>query len=206
MDYIKLNLINKSNDTNNSNIVIFQKNVASDYDETAVAWKVIKNFDKLDNHSFMFPVDFEISVSDSYGNYTNFNKATNGQTFGVTKDYSGDVLNLLSEPTKDKNQVEIQNNLTSGAVNANCYKDGKLLAVKTGISPGQKAFFEFHPRIYIGLISQIEEGDIINSAILSEINTVINLFGISGADIVMTGGGSGKKSSSFNFVLENINQ
>lgn len=45
-----------------------------------------------------------------------------------------------------------------------------------------------------------------NSAIISQINSEINLFGISSADIVMTGGGPGKDSKPFSFTLENINQ
>ena len=36
---IQLNFINNSNDVNNSEIVIFQKNVATDFDELAVAWQ-----------------------------------------------------------------------------------------------------------------------------------------------------------------------
>ena len=45
-----------------------------------------------------------------------------------------------------------------------------------------------------------------NSAIISQINSEINLFGITSADIVMSGGGPGKNSEPFNFTLENINQ
>jgi len=55
------------------------------------------------------------------------------------------------------------------------------------------------------VVSQLEEGDVMNSAIISQVNSEINLFGISSADIVMTGGGPGKLSVSFNFSLENIN-
>jgi hypothetical protein len=91
-----------------------------------------------------------------------------------------------------------------GAINANCYRDGKLLAAKTGLAPGQKTAFEFLPKIYIGVISEIEEGEIMNAAIISEINSEINLFGITSADIVMAGGGPGESSTSFNFTLENI--
>lgn len=40
---VQLNFVNQSNDANNSQIVIFQKNVASDF-ELAVAWRVIKYF------------------------------------------------------------------------------------------------------------------------------------------------------------------
>jgi hypothetical protein len=80
------------------------------------------------------------------------------------------------------------------------------VASKTGIAPGQKAVFEFQPKIYIGVVSQVQEGDAMNSAIISQINTQISLFGITSADIVMRGGGPGPSSTPFYFSLENVNQ
>jgi hypothetical protein len=206
MDKIKLNFINRSNDTNNSSVVIFQQNVAENFGELAIAWKVIENCGRLDNHPFIFPLNFMVSASDSYGNYTPQLAAYDGQAFDMVQSASGDILQLSSVPATSPTTVEIRNNLTYGAINANCYRDGKLLATKTGLAPGQKAVFQFQPRIYIGVVSQVEEGDVMNSAIISQINSEINLFGITSADIVMTGGGPGKSATAFTFTLENINQ
>lgn len=206
MESIQLNFINRSQDANNSNIVIFQQNVAEDFGEIAVAWKVIKNCGRLDNHPFLYPLNFQVSASDSYGNYTPRFTAYEGQAFEMVKDTSGDVLQLASTPAVSPNEVEIRNSLTMGSINANTYRDGRLLAIKTNLVPGQKAVFEFHPKIYIGHVAQIEEGEVMNSAIIRQINTKLNLFGISSADIVMTGGGPGKRSARFTFHLENINK
>jgi hypothetical protein len=206
MDKIKLNFINRSNDTNNSSVVIFQQNVAENFGELAIAWKVIENCGRLDNHPFIFPLNFMVSASDSYGNYTPQLAAYDGQAFDMVQSASGDILQLSSVPATSPTTVEIRNNLAYGAINANCYRDGKLLATKTGLAPGQKAVFQFQPRIYIGVVSQVEEGDVMNSAIISQINSEINLFGITSADIVMTGGGPGKSATAFTFTLENINQ
>lgn len=203
---IKLNFINKSQDTNNSSVVIFQQNVAPNFDEIAVAWKVIKNCGRLDNHPFNYPLNFEVSAADSYGNHTPQLTAQYGDLFEMVKDASGDILQLSSEPASSPNQTELDNNLTEGAIDANCYRDGKLCATTTSIAPGQKAAFEFQPKIYIGVASNIDEGEIINSAIVSQINTEINLEGITSADIIMTGGGSGSHATPFKFSLENINQ
>ncbi|MGQ7854378.1 hypothetical protein ACUN24_09025 [Pedobacter sp. WC2501] len=205
MNGIKLNFINRSNDTNNSTVVIFQQNVAEDFGETAIAWQVIKNCRRLDNHPFVYPFNFQVSASDSYGNYTPQLRAFDGVAFDMLTSTSGDVLQLSSIPATSATEVEVRNQLMQGAINANCYRDGKLLAAKTGLAPGKKAVFEFQPKIYIGVVSQIEEGDVMNSAIISQVNTEINLFGISSADIVMTGGAHGKSSVPFNFSLENIN-
>jgi hypothetical protein len=52
--------------------------------------------------------------------------------------------------------------------------------------------------------SHVQQGDAMSSAIISAINTEINLQGIASADIVMTGGGSGAEAMPFEFKLENI--
>lgn len=206
MSKIKLNFINRSNDTNNSSVVIFQQNVAEDFSELAVAWTVIENCGRLDNHPFTYSLNYQVAAGDSYGNYTPQLTAYNGEAFDMTKTTSGDILQQSSVPATSSTEVEVRNNLGIGAINANCYRDGKLFATKKNLAPGQKAVFEFQPRLYIGVVSQVEEGDVMNSAIISQINTEINLFGISSADIVMTGGGPGESATAFNFTLENINQ
>lgn len=202
---IKLNYVNRSDDTNNSSVVIFQLNYAEDFGEIAVAWKVIENCGRLDNHRFVYPLNFQVCASDAYGNYTPMLDAVEGQIYEMVKDSSGDVLRPATVPATNKSAVEVWNNHMAGAINAHIFRDGKLLAAKTNLAPGQKAVFQFYPRIYIGVVSQVVESQVISSAIISQINTEINLYGISSADIVLTGGGPGPCSSSFKFKLENIN-
>jgi hypothetical protein len=50
----------------------------------------------------------------------------------------------------------------------------------------------------------VEEGETINSAILSSLNQQLNLYGIASADIVMSGGGPGRGSAPFTFSLRNV--
>ncbi|WP_035238421.1 hypothetical protein [Desulfobacter vibrioformis] len=202
---IKLNFINRSSDVNNSTVVVFQQNVAESFGEIAIAWKVIENCGRLDNHPFTYPLNFQIAASDSYGNYTPRLDAVDGMAYEMVKDTSGDVLTVASVPATSSAEVEVRNNLTQGAINANIYRSGRLLAAKTNMAPGQKAVFQFHPRIYIGVVNQIVESDVMDSAVIKTINTELNLFGISSADIVMTGGGPGPGSLPFEFHLENIN-
>jgi len=202
---IELNFINRSGDINNSKIVMFQKNVATGFDEISIAWKVIENCGRLDNHPFTYPMEFQVSSADSYGNYTPKLTAYNGQSYEMVKDNSGDVLQLGSLPSSSAEEVEVQNNLSTSSIDANIYKDGKLLAAKTNLVPGQKAVFQFQPKLYIGVVSQVQEGKVMKSAIVQEINTGINLLGIVKADIVMTGGGKGSNALPFTFTLENVN-
>lgn len=200
---IQLNFINNSNDTNNSEIVIFQKNVATNFDELAVAWQVIKYCGQGDNHPFTFPLGMQVGASDSYGNYTPQLPAQNGQQFQMMLTTSGDRLVAAGSGTS-ATEVQVLNNLPKGAINASIYKAGKLLATKTSIAPQQKAVFEFKPTIWIGVASQVVQGQVMNSAIISSINTELSLLGIASADIVMTGGGPGAQARPFEFSLQNL--
>lgn len=204
---IKLNLINKSMDANNSQVVVFQKNVATDFEEIAVAWRVIQNLGRNDCHHFNYPIEFKVGSMDSWGNNVPCKPlaATNGQAFEVIRDTSGDVLQLAATPAASASEVEVRNSLQAGAISSCIYRDGKLMARKTAVAPGQKAIFEFKPTIFIGVVSQVEEGEVMNSAIVSSINTELSLLGVTSADIEMTGGGPGPTSSPFEFHLANIN-
>lgn len=201
---IELTFINNSNDMNNSEIVIFQKNVATNFDETAVAWKVIKNCGRNWSHKFIYPMTNQIALADSYGNRSNLQDILPGQKWNAKQSNSGNTLTLDSQPASTQEELEIQNNLNSGSVDAQVFKDGKLLVSKRALAPGQKAVFEIEPKIFIGVVSQIEEGQSMNSAVLSEINHEINLFGITKANIIMTGGGTGIDSKPFQFSLDTI--
>lgn len=200
---IQLNFINQSNDANNSQIVVFQKNVAAGYNELAVAWLVIQNCGAGDNHPFVYPQTMQVSASDSWGNYSPRLDAQPGQAFAVSYTNSGDQLGPYG-PATYPTEVQVLNNLTRGAINAGIYKNGTLLATKTSVAPGQMAAFQFNPTIWIGTASQVIQGSVMDSAIVEQVNTELSLLGIAQADIVMTGGGPGINSQPFSFTLQNI--
>ncbi|WP_323119112.1 hypothetical protein [Burkholderia alba] len=200
---IKLNFINRSNDVNNSQIVIFQKNVATDFSELAIAWKVITNCGRGDNHPFVFPIRTTVTASDADGNYMPQRPAQNGQMFSVVRAASGNVLALAGASSSSR-EIQLRNDLRKGAIAVSAFKDGRLLARKTGVVPGQKAVFEFKPTLWIGTASQIEEGATLNSAVISDINTELSLLGVASADIVMSGGGGGTAAVSYQFQLANV--
>jgi hypothetical protein len=200
---ISLNFINNSNDANNSQVVIFQKNVATDFDEIAVAWKVIQYCGQGDNHPFVFPMDMFVAASDSNGNHTPQLQAQNGQLFTMSQTLSGHRLGQDGSGTSSR-EVQVLNGLQRGAISASIYKNGHLLATKTSIAPSQKAVFQFKPTLWIGVVSQVVQGQVMNSAIISSVNTELSLLGMRSADIVMTGGGPGPDSTPFRFNLENV--
>lgn len=200
---IKLNFINRSNDHNNSRVVIFSRNVATDMEEVAIAWTVIQNCGQGWNHPFSYSLASQVAFADAWGNYSPQIDALPGQAFGLIETTSGDGIQLIGAST-NPSEIEMANQLERGAASAMIFRDGRLFAGKTVIAPGQKAVFAFRPTIWIGVASQIEQGQVMNSAILSSINTEISLLGIASADIVMTGGGPGPDATPFTFTLQNI--
>lgn len=198
---IEITFINQSYDENNSDVVIFSKNVAPDFSELAVAWQVIQNCGRNWTHKFTYPLNFYVAAQDSWGNVSDLHLGENGQKWDVVRSTSGDTMVLDTQPANSPAQVEIKNALSAGAIDAQIYKAGKLFATKTGVSPQQAAVFEFKPTIWVGVVSQVEEGDIMNSAIISDINTEISLLGITKANLIMTGGGVGSTAVPFQFTL-----
>jgi hypothetical protein len=203
MSDIKLNFINQSNDQNNSNVVIFQKNVATGFDEIALAWKVIKNCGRYDNHPFVFPMGYSANVIDGNNNFTPHVDINHGEMYHA-KEHPAGVTLAYASPAANANQMQVSNQLPTGSINANIYKNGELLAATPNVLPQQHAAFEFKPTIWIGVVEGVNEGEVLNSAILSQVNTELSLFGVASADIVMTGGGPGPNSIPFTFTLENV--
>ncbi|ODC03060.1 hypothetical protein BFW38_05360 [Terasakiispira papahanaumokuakeensis] len=204
MASIKLNLINHSADANNSDYVIFQKNAATDVNIQSVAWKVVKNLGNSDNHPFEYPMEFQVCAKDYNGNYMPKITAHNDHVYEVIMAQSGHQLRDGSQTAANPNEVEVWNNLTQGAIDAQIYRDGKLLATKVNVAPGSKANFEFKPKIFIGMVSQVEEGTVMNSNVTIQYLTEIDLLGVSSADIIITGGGRGTDSVPFKFTLSNV--
>lgn len=199
MTTIKLNLINKSDERDNPDIVICESNTAG-----TVAWRVIQNLGTNDYHPFTFPMQNQIGASDSYGNYTPAINADNGQKFEMIKDASGDVLKAAGQSENPK-AIGLANKLKTGVINVYLYKDAKKFIQASNLTPEQTVFFEPQPKIWIGVATQVAEGQALNSAVLQNINTEINLLGIQSADIVMKGGGTSPDAKPITFSLENIN-
>ena len=201
---IDLNFINLSDSGNTTEIVMYQRNYASTFTSiTEVAWKVIKYCGYGNHHPFTYSLDIEISVRDSYGNITQKRTAQPGQLYVIKETALGKRFYLQGASTSTK-EIQVINNFTKGAIDVLAYRGDKLLALKKGVAPAQKAIFEFKPTLFINVASDIQEGSMLNSAVISKENTEIPLTGIESADIVMTGGGTGDNAQPYQFELMNI--
>jgi hypothetical protein len=195
---INLTFINNSNDANNSQVVIFQKNVASTM-ETAVAWNILQ-VGRNDRRQLTFSQNMDAGVQDSFGAVSIQQPVQNGQQLSLVS--TDDGAALTADVATNHQQVVIKNGLQEGSIDAQIYKDGKLLAMQSGVAPQQQVAFSFGNTIWIGMIQDsIQEGGVLTSTVLSDINTEISLLGITSADIIITGGGPGPDSTPFKFTL-----
>jgi hypothetical protein len=203
MSSIKLTFRNKSQDTKNSSVVLFQQDTGASVNDTAIAWKVIQNCGIGDFNPFDYPMTQQVSVIDAWGNYSPLLDANNGDVFSVT-DAGGKTGTVLSKTreTGDPNMITVRNDLAIGSIDIAIYKDDRQLARKTGVSPGEESVFELLPYLYIGTCVDVEEGDVMDSDTVPSVLTKLSLLGLKSADIVMSGGGVGPKATPFVFQLD----
>lgn len=200
---IQLNLINRSSDANNSQVVIFQRNPAAGVGEFPVAWRVFGPLGQGDAYPFVYPLSTGITTRDPWGNYTPMMPVEDGQLYGVTGSDSGDVLSLLGAASSPR-EIQCRNDLVREAISVSLYKSERLWQQSASIPPGQTAVFAFVPTLVIGVVSEMQEGEVMESAIVSSVDTELSLLGIAKADIIMTGGGPGETSTPFTFTLGNV--
>lgn len=203
---IKLRFVNLSKDGNKSEVVLYQRNLLSNLGSLAVAWKVIRYCGRDCYHPFVYPTGYEVSVADEHGNFSPRMKAENGQLLKLISAPTGARRLLRAGSASASNELDVLNGMDQGAVNVCVFRDGRLVDIKTTVTPGQKAVFQYQPALWIGAVSQVVQGEAINSAVMSSITTELSLIGIASADIVMSGGGPGEGSTPYEFNLENIVQ
>ena len=199
---IKITFHNQSSDTGNAQVVIFQKNVALP-DADPVAWHVIQHCDPGESHALTFPAALTVRASDGFGNLSAHLPARPGHAFAVSQAEGGDTLR--SAGVGDSvHAVQVSNGLLAASIDAHIYRDGRLLATHLAIPPDGKIAFQFKPTIWVGVASQVEQGQVMPKASTEAMTTEFSLEGIASADIVMTGGGPGPKAQPFAFALANV--
>jgi hypothetical protein len=201
---IKLRFVNRSSDGNRSEVVIYQKNLVANMASLAVAWKVIRYCGRDCYHPFVYPDGYEVCIADQHGNFSPRVLAVNGQLVKVVSTPTGGRRLLRAGPASSSTEVDVLNDLPQGAVDVCIFRDNRLAGIKTTVTPGQKAVFQYQPALWIGVASQIAQGVAISSAVMSSTNTELSLIGIASADIVMSGGGPGQGSTPYEFNLENV--
>lgn len=202
---IELNLVNESKDANNAQIVVAQQNQAEGVSGSlAVAWKVVSNLGEGDNQPFTFPEALEVGVSDAYGNDTPKLQASPGDAFVARTTPSG--IQLTRTGSSGTGPITVTNSLEAGTIDVDIDRAGQLLGTRTSVAPQESAEFQFDDTLIIGVVSQVEQGEVMNSAIVQQLSGELDLSGITSADIVLTGGGPGKDSTALTFELDDVEE
>lgn len=183
---IRLNFINRSDDANNSNIVIFSKNEGKD---PSTAWLVFNNPAIGESNPFTYFTDVQISASDGNGNFLPMLEAHKGERFHILKTSDAEAAVQYKGPASTPDVIEFENNLTDGVVRVRLYNNGSLFREVRGLWPDAVTTFDLKPQIWCASTElEINAGDNIPSEVVERANMMFDLTDIDVADIVMTGG------------------
>ena len=93
--------------------------------------------------------------------------STVGKRYTVSKNDAGIVIEAKGNASNSRS-IDVNNNTNlSGGISVSFYKDGKLMLKKKIEKYGQKETFVLRPKLYWGIASEIQEGELINSAVLN---------------------------------------
>ncbi|SIR42520.1 hypothetical protein SAMN05880566_112159 [Janthinobacterium sp. TND4EL3] len=196
---IKLNFINRSNEAGNTQIAIFQKNVASASNDLPMVWTVIASRGINDTQPLMWP----LQIPDDHLGFS-FQPKVEPTQHQLTAQDKPDVAGLPMTVGTQALEVKVIDRLSRGALSADIYRSGRLLASTQDDEACQSTAHADEPAILLGAVTGMTAGEAASTALLSQVNTELSLLGIASADIVMTGGGSGPSPTPLSFHLENI--
>jgi hypothetical protein len=170
---IKITYTNKSMNKDLPTVFVFTKNEIPTFDvlKEGVAWRTIPNIGRGSSSSFVFPIITEVGATWQGGmNKTQILQSDIGKRYTVSQNDTGIVL-AANGNASDTKSIDINNdaNIQDG-VSASLYKDGKLILTKSIVGYGQKATFVLKPKLYWGIASEIQESELINSAVLNTDN------------------------------------
>ncbi len=169
MNDVKITYVNHSMNLDSPSVFVFTKNEIPTFDalKDGVAWKVIDKIGRGSKCQFVFPIATQICASWNNNTcHTAMLPADIGGKYAVTKDSSGIVLGTDGDAASTR-AIDVCNNVqTTGGVRVSLFKDGRMIMTKNIVAYGQKATFELHPKLYWGLASEIQEGELLSSAVL----------------------------------------
>ncbi len=183
---------------------MLQKNLTKDRKGGIIAWKVVRNLGKDDYHPFQFPLEIAIGASDTLGVQIGLPvMAEYGERYAVVQDKTANRI-VSHGSGAVENGVELINQLKRGAIYAQAYRDGRLLAAHSKTGPRRSAVLSFDQFIWIGVVEGVQEGDVLSPTDVTQVSAKLNLMGFRSADIVMMGGGNDPNIRPFSFELQNM--
>ena len=199
---IEITYINNSMNKDLPTVFVFTKNETPTFDvlKEGVAWRVIPDIGRGSSSEFIFPIETKVSASWEDGqNKTKTLLSSIGKRYTVNKNDTGVVLEENGSAS-DTKSIDVNNNINVlNGISAQLYKDGKLMMVKNIVGFGQKATFVLKTKLYWGVASEIEESQLLNSAVLNTDSFFEqDLEGVSKATISL----NGNAKDGYTFVIE----
>lgn len=188
---VQITYINKSMNKDLPKIFVFTKNETPTFDalKEGVAWKVIEDVGRESSCNFNFPIHTEVAAAWDGGTCLTKQMVSNiGSSYAVKKDDTGIVLTGNGN-AGDTKSIDVVNEVhVDNGVSVQFFKEGKVMMTKDIVGYGQKATFVLHPKLYWGVASEIQEGELLSSAVLnSDKFHELNLENISKVTISLNG-------------------
>ena len=200
---VKITYVNNSGNTDQPTIFVFTKNLVPSFDvlKDGVAWRVMPDIGKGSSSCFVYPIVTTVQAMWGDCNKTRMLDATIGKRYTVVEDDTGIVL-IPNGDASQSTAIEVNSLVqVDGGIKAQLCKDGKVMMTKQIVAYDQKATFILHPKLYWGIASEIQEGQLISSAVLNTDNFFEqDIEGV--LEAVVTLNGNAKEG--YQFSVENL--
>lgn len=203
MSNIKITYVNRSMNKDLPKIFVFTKNEVPTFDalKDGVAWKVIENVGRESSCEFSFPIETDVRAAWNENTCKTKSLPSDiGSRYVVAQDETGIVLQRDGNAGNVRS-IDVCNDIhVKNGISVELYKDQRLMMCKNIVAFGQKATFVIHPKLYWGVASEIQEGELLSSAVLeSDHFYEQNLEGVS--EVVI--GLYGNAQDGYQFKVEN---
>lgn len=199
---VKVNYINRSMNPDQPTIFVFTKNMIPTFDvlKEGIAWRTMPDIGKSSSSTFVFPIISQVRVNWGGSNYTETLNAEIGKRYTVQKDDTGIVL-IPNGLASQSNAIEVSSEVkVENGCSAELIKDGNVVMRKEIVAYNQKATFILHPKLYWGLASEIQVGQVLSSAVLNTDQFFEqDIEGVSSVDVVL----EGNPKDGYSFKIEN---
>jgi len=187
---IFITFVNDSDDPDLPDVFIFARNASSSSDALTdeIAWRVMPSLAKGDSNTFLYLSAGTVRAMWGDCNLTVSLPASVGSRYTVEEDATGIVL-VPSGNAAQPSAIEVSSMVhVTGGIVAQLLRDDKVFMQESVVAYGQKATFVVEPKLYWGIASEIQEGQLVVSVDL-ETETFFeqDLEGVSGATVTLTG-------------------
>ncbi len=198
---IFITFVNDSDNPTLPALFVFARNEASTSDEltSEIAWRVMPSLGKGASTTFLYLLAGTVRAMWGDCNETPSLPANVGSRYAVEEDATGIVI-VPSGSASQPDAIEVTSVVqVDSGINAQLFRDDKLFVQKQIVAYGQKATFIVEPKLYWGIASEIEEGQLLATAdLLTDTFFELDLQGVSQAIVTL----SGDSQTGFQFTVE----